>query len=508
MKFNELELREELQKVLVENGFEDATEIQSESIPVALSGRDIIGQAQTGTGKTLAFCLPILNAVADNDSLQVLMLAPTRELAVQIANEIDKLTKYMDVKVLSVYGGDPIDRQIQFLKKRPQIVVGTPGRVLDLIKRGKLKLHEVQYFVLDEVDEMLNMGFIDDVELIASKLNRDKQTLFFSATMPDRIKNICTKFLNDPEIIRVKSKSLTVDKVDQYYVVCKDQQKYQMLKNIIDFKANDKTIIFTQTKRKADEVYEFLIDHKYKVDKIHGDLTQKQRLSTIDRFKAGKLNFIVATDVVARGIDIEGVQLVINLELPQDIEYYIHRIGRTGRGNAARGEAITIVTPRAYDKEFRHYERKLNCVIDKFVPPTESEIVSKLQVSYFEKISESLSKDIEQSYYDLADMFAGEDSRVVIAALLQSAYPELSTKKRKVETVNTDRPRRDGDRRNDRGGRNGSGRGGYGKGRPNRSSRDGDRRRDNRDSRDRSDRPKSHGFKDTKKKRRRKIMED
>lgn len=431
MKFNELEIREEILKAIEDMGFTEATEIQSEAIKIAKTGRDIIAQAQTGTGKTASFVIPMFENLENNDELQALILAPTRELAVQINEEVKKIGKYLDFKSVAVYGGDPIDKQVKLLKENPQVVVGTPGRILDLIRRKKLKFHNMNMFILDEVDEMLNMGFIDDVEEIASKMVNNKQTMMFSATMPDRIKKIAKRFLNDAEHIKIAAKSMTVDKVDQYYTIAKESKKSGVLKNIIDFSGYNKIIIFTQTKRKADEVFAFLADSGYLVDKIHGDLTQKQRLSTIDRFRKGKLNIIVATDVVARGIDIEDVELVVNLELPQDIEYYIHRIGRTGRGNAQKGEAITIVSPNVYKNEFSKYPKYLNCEIHEYSLPTEKEITAKLQTEMYDKLMQMEANNVDSVYYNLVDMFAGEDMRTILARVFSIYAPEISLENRR-----------------------------------------------------------------------------
>ncbi len=433
MNFNETNLRHEILSSLDEIGFKTMTEIQERAINVALNGIDVLAQAQTGTGKTAAFCLPIIHQIENNDDMQAIILAPTRELAVQITTEFKKMASHIPyIKAISVYGGDPIDKQINLLRDKPQVVIGTPGRIQDLINRKKLKLHQIRFFVLDEVDEMLNMGFIDDVVEIEKKMPRDKQTLFFSATMPKKIKTISQKFLADDfEHIKVDAKSLTVDKVDQYYLTCKDSRKYEALKNILDLKQSKKTIIFTQTKRRADETFDFLISQNFKIEKIHGDLSQQQRLQTINRLRNGYVDIIVATDVVARGIDIDGIELVINLQLPQDIEYYIHRIGRTGRaGN--RGEAITIVSHNEYKKHFQHYAKHLKCRINEMPLPNDDEIIHVQMEREYTKIAKHLvNNEVEPIFQEMANMFDIDDLREVLSIVFQENYPQLSKTKRK-----------------------------------------------------------------------------
>ncbi len=481
MNFNETKLRPEILSALEAMKFESMTEIQERAVVSGIEGNDILAQAQTGTGKTAAFCLPIIHQIEDNDSLQAIMLAPTRELAVQITTEFKKMAQHIPyIKAVSVYGGDPIDKQMKLLRERPQVVIGTPGRIQDLINRKKLKLHEIRFFVLDEVDEMLNMGFIDDVIEIEKKMPRTKQTLFFSATMPKQIKNVSGKFLREGyDHIKVDAKSLTVDKVDQYYITCKDSRKYEALKNVLDAKQSKKTIIFTQTKRRADETFDFLISQDFKIEKIHGDLSQQQRLQTINRLRNGQVDIIVATDVVARGIDIDGIELVINLQLPQDIEYYIHRIGRTGRaGNI--GEAITIVSHNEYKRHFQHYPKQLKCTITEMDIPKDDEIIQVQMEREYQKVAKGLvAGDTEQVFRDMANMFSEEDLREALAIVFQENYPQLSKSKRKK--VIKDQFEKTHGHRGDGNGRGGNGRGGNGgRNRRDGGRRDGGRRRDDR----------------------------
>lgn len=473
MNFNETNLRPEILKALDAMNFEKMTEIQERAVTSGIAGNDILAQAQTGTGKTAAFCLPIINQIEDTDSLQAIMLAPTRELAVQITTEFKKMSKNIPyINAVSVYGGDPIDKQIKLLRDRPQVVIGTPGRIQDLINRKKLKLHEIKFFVLDEVDEMLNMGFIDDVIEIEKKMPREKQTLFFSATMPKQIKTVSSRFLKEGyDNIKVDAKSLTVDKVEQFYITCKDSRKYEALKNILDAKQSKKTIIFTQTKRKADETFDFLISQNFKIEKIHGDLSQQQRLQTINRLRNGQVDIIVATDVVARGIDIDGIELVINLQLPQDIEYYIHRIGRTGRAGA-KGEAITIVSHNEYKRHFQHYPKQLKCTIKEMDIPKDDEIINVQMQREYQKIAKTLlDGEIEPIYREMAQMFDGDDLRDVLAIVFQNNYPQLSKNKRK-KIIKEQFEKTHGHRESDGGSRGGSRNGSRG------GSRNSDRRRD------------------------------
>ncbi len=477
MKFNEMNLRPELIKALDDLGFENASEIQTQAIPSGLEGQDVLAQAQTGTGKTIAFLLPILqNLTVEQNSLQSLILAPTRELAIQIKDEIEKLTTHMDVNAVAVYGGEQIDRQMRALKTKPAIVVGTPGRTLDLIKRKKLNLSHVRFFVLDEVDEMLNMGFLEDVETIFELMPESKQTLFFSATLPDRIKKITSKFLNEPMHIKVKAKSMTVEKVEQSFMIVKQKRKPAVLKRLLLLRQGQRIIIFAKTKRSCDELHSFLVENKYRAAKIHGDIEQKNRIKTINDFKLRKFDVLVASDVVARGIDIEGVDLVINFELPQDIEYYIHRIGRTARGNAKKGEAITLVSPALYKREFIHYPKELNCDIKEIEVPTNKEVNAILAKNYQEELKQKLNdKEIKEVYLDFAnDLLTDQEPQAVINLLLSELYPELAREVDEDLTIGNERDdskgrkKRNGSNNRSRQGRDG-GRGG------NRGGRDGNR---------------------------------
>lgn len=345
LKFTELNLSEDIQSAVVTAGFEKVSPIQEMTIPLALEGKDVIGQAQTGTGKTAAFGLPTLNKIrTDENIIQALVIAPTRELAVQSQEELFRFGRDKGVKVRSVYGGASIDKQIKALKSGAHIVVGTPGRLLDLIKRKALKLDHVETLILDEADEMLNMGFLEDIEAIISRVPEERQTLLFSATMPAPIKQIGVKFMKNPEHVQIKNKELTNVNVEQYYVRVKEQEKFDTMTRLMDVDQPELSIVFGRTKRRVDEITRGLKLRGFRAEGIHGDLDQNKRLRVIRDFKGDQVDILVATDVAARGLDISNVTHVYNYDITQDPESYVHRIGRTGRAGKS-GESITFVSP-------------------------------------------------------------------------------------------------------------------------------------------------------------------
>ena len=347
-KFKNLQISDVIINALNDMGFEEPTPIQEGSIPVALEGHDMIGQAQTGTGKTAAYGIPVLEkilAAGASKELQSVILSPTRELAIQVAEEINHLAQYTPVQALPIYGGQDMERQLRRLRKSPQIIVATPGRLIDHMKRGTVKLSSISTIVLDEADEMLNMGFIDDINLIMSATPETRQTLLFSATMPAPIQKLAETFLKDPQIIRMKAKEVTIDLVEQSYIEVADRQKFDVLCRLLDLQEPDLAIIFVRTKRRVDELSEGLKKRGYSAEGIHGDLTQAKRDSVIRQFREKTIDILVATDVAARGLDISGVTHVYNYDLPQDPESYVHRVGRTGRAGQS-GEATTFVIAR------------------------------------------------------------------------------------------------------------------------------------------------------------------
>ena len=343
-KFEELQLDDRIIRAITEMGFEEASPIQAQAIPVVLEGRDMIGQAQTGTGKTAAFGLPLLQKVDPKvKKLQAVVLLPTRELAIQVAEELRRFAKFMHgIKVLPVYGGQDIVRQIRALKDGTQIVVGTPGRVMDHMRRKTVKMDHVHTVVLDEADEMLNMGFLEDMETILSQLPEERQTLMFSATMPQAIADIAKKFQKDPVTVRVIKKELTVPKVTQYYYEVTPKNKVEVMCRLLDMYSPKLSIIFCNTKRQVDELVQALQGRGYFAEGLHGDLKQVQRDRVMESFRNGRTDILIATDVAARGIDVGNVEAVFNYDIPQDDEYYVHRIGRTGRAGR-EGKAFSLV---------------------------------------------------------------------------------------------------------------------------------------------------------------------
>ena len=345
LKFNEFNLSADLLAEIEKAGFVEASPIQEQTIPLALEGKDVIGQAQTGTGKTAAFGLPTLEKIRTEEAtIQALVIAPTRELAVQSQEELFRFGRSKGVKVRSVYGGSNIEKQIKALKSGAHIVVGTPGRLLDLIKRKALKLQDIETLILDEADEMLNMGFLEDIEAIISRVPENRQTLLFSATMPEAIKRIGVQFMKDPEHVKIAAKELTTELVDQYYIRVKEQEKFDTMTRLMDVEQPELAIVFGRTKRRVDELTRGLKIRGFRAEGIHGDLDQNKRLRVLRDFKNGNLDILVATDVAARGLDISGVTHVYNYDIPQDPESYVHRIGRTGRAGKS-GQSITFVAP-------------------------------------------------------------------------------------------------------------------------------------------------------------------
>ena len=347
VRFEELSLSEEMQRAISEVGYEEASPIQSAAIPVLLEGRDVIGQAQTGTGKTAAFAIPAIEKVDTNSrEVQAIVLCPTRELAVQVSGEIQKLGKYKrGLAVVPIYGGSSYDRQFRALERGVQIVIGTPGRVMDHIERGTLKLDHCKMIILDEADEMLDMGFRDDIETVLKKMPEERQTVFFSATMSKPIMDMTKRYQKDPQIVKVNHQEMTVTNIEQSYFEVRGPQKKDVLTRLIDMYNIKSGIVFANTKRMVDEIVGDLQAKGYFAEGLHGDMGQQQRQNTLDKFRKGTLEILVATDVAARGIDVENVEVVVNYDLPADEEYYVHRIGRTGRAGKL-GKAFTFVSGR------------------------------------------------------------------------------------------------------------------------------------------------------------------
>lgn len=418
VKFGDLGLNNNVLKAIDDLGFEEPSSIQAEVIPVLLQGFDVIGQAQTGTGKTLAFGAPILsNMERDTNKIHSLVLTPTRELAIQVNDELARIAKYSRVNIMPVYGGQPIDRQIRSLRKGMDIVVGTPGRIIDLLGRKIIDFSAISYLVIDEADEMLNMGFIDDIEEIINNCNRERQTMLFSATMPDAIKKLSKRYMKqDTKHISIVSNTMTVSTTEQFYYEIKQKDRFESLCRILDVDEPTSAMIFCKTKRGVDELVEGLQGRGYNVEGMHGDMNQSQRLNTLRKFKEGSLDFMVATDVAARGIDVENVTHVINYDLPQDTESYVHRIGRTGRAHK-EGIAYTLVTSREY-MSLKQIEKATRSKIRRKEIPTIDEIFSAKYKNILTKVRGTLENGEYKKFVPLAAELDEEFNLVDVAAAL------------------------------------------------------------------------------------------
>ncbi|MBS4202297.1 DEAD/DEAH box helicase [Bacillus sp. FJAT-49732] len=419
-KFADLNLSPALLKAVNRMGFEEATPIQAKTIPLSMEGKDLIGQAQTGTGKTAAFGIPLIEKIdVKSQHVQGIIIAPTRELAIQVSEELYKIGMDARVRVLAVYGGSDIQRQIRSLKKGPHIIVGTPGRILDHINRRTLKLGNVHTLILDEADEMLNMGFIDDIESILETVPEERQTLLFSATMPEPIRRIAERFMRSPEIVRVQAKEMTVPLIEQFFVKVPEKEKFDVLARLIDVQSPELAIVFGRTKRRVDELSNALTVRGYTAEGIHGDLSQAKRLSVLKKFKEGKVDVLVATDVAARGLDISGVTHVYNYDIPQDPESYVHRIGRTGRAGK-EGMAITFVSPREMGY-LRIVEQTTKKRMQPMRPPTWDEALEGQQRITMEKLEESIKEGNLDEYKSVAKelLIEHDDAITVIAAALK-----------------------------------------------------------------------------------------
>lgn len=423
LRFEEINLSNEIKKGIQELGFEEMTPIQAKSIPLLLKGMDIIGQAQTGTGKTAAFGIPILEMCdSEERNIQALVLCPTRELSIQVAEEVSKLGRFKKgLQVLPVYGGQPIERQLRALKKGVQIVIGTPGRVIDHIRRKTIRTDNIKMMVLDEADEMFDMGFRDDIELVMNTLPKERQTIFFSATMPHEIVRFASKYQKDPEMIKVVHKELTVPKVEQCYFELKEHMKTEILSRLIDMHNPKLTIVFCNTKKRVDELTTELQGRGYFADGLHGDLKQPQRDTVMGKFRKGTIDILVATDVAARGLDVDNVDLVVNYDMPQDEEYYVHRIGRTARAGRA-GVAFSFVAGRDIYK-LKDIQKYTKTKIERRDLPTLKDIEERYTLSMLEKIKEEVDRGELSKYEKIVDSLLQDDyTSIDIAAALLKFY--------------------------------------------------------------------------------------
>ncbi len=404
--FKEFGFSDEILRAVEDMGFEEPTRIQSQTIPMILAGKDVTGHSQTGTGKTAAFAIPALEMTDPNDkTVQVLILCPTRELAIQASDEMRKFGKYVEgIKVVPIYGGQSIDHQIKALKQGVQIVIGTPGRVMDHMRRKTLKLGNVKLVVLDEADEMLNMGFREDMETILKDTPNSRQTVLFSATMPKEILRISKEYQKDPVSISVVHKQLTVPGISQYYLETAKGKKIEILCRLIDIYAPRLSLVFCNTKKMVDEVAAQLQTRGYFADALHGDLRQSTRTNIIDSFKKGKTEILVATDVAARGLDIENVEIVFNYDVPQDDEYYIHRIGRTGRAGKT-GKSFTFINGRGQLYAIKNLQKFANTKITAHPIPTLKEIEENKNNRLFDEIVKIVDNDEHLKYMNSIELF-------------------------------------------------------------------------------------------------------
>lgn len=413
IKFEELKISRDVLKAIEDMGFEETTPIQTNAIPPALEGRDIIGQAQTGTGKTAAFGIPLLERVdPDNKNPQAIILCPTRELAIQVAEELKRLARYKrNLHTLPVYGGQSIKRQIKVLKKGVQVIIGTPGRVMDHMRRGTLQLSGVDFLVLDEADVMLDMGFIDDIEKILEDIPQDRQTLFFSATIPKTIINLGKRYQKDAKLIRIAHENLTAPSIEQYYYEIKRGDKLKVLTRLIDMHLPQLSLIFCNTRKQVDELNIQLQARGYLADALHGGMNQNQRDRVMDKFRNGIIEHLVATDVAARGIDVDNVEAVFNYDLPQDTDYYVHRIGRTGRAGKT-GTAYTFVVGKDIYK-LRDIQKYTKIKIERQNIPSLNDI-EEVQI---EKFVSNLKNYIEKEHL-------GKHTKI-IEGLLEDDYTAI-----------------------------------------------------------------------------------
>ncbi|MDO5715989.1 MAG: DEAD/DEAH box helicase, partial [Tissierellia bacterium] len=409
--------------------------MQEKIIPIIQDGVDVIGQSQTGTGKTAAFAIPLIEKIdEDLKKPQVLVVTPTRELALQVADEFKSLAKYCnDIRSLAIYGGEPIQKQIKALKRGPQIIVGTPGRLMDHLRRRTLRFQFLHTVVIDEADEMLRMGFRDDIETIFNAIEGKTQGLLFSATMPKPILDLTKRYLSKAKYIRVQSDSVVTDTIHQTMVTIKKSDKKDALYRILESKNPHRGIVFCNTKRMVDQITRELCSKGFSADRIHGDMKQTQRIKVLQRFNEGKLQYLVATDVAARGLDIQKVDLVVNYDLPELEEYYVHRIGRSGRAGL-EGESISLVTHRDRDK-FREIETYMDRDVEHVLVPSLKTVNQTKIDEFLQKLVEAIDENQLEDYYGIIDRLEGRgySSRKIAAALLAK---ELSIQTRNDYDIN------------------------------------------------------------------------
>jgi ATP-dependent RNA helicase DeaD len=450
--FASLHLREELVQAITGLGYAEPTPIQAAIIPIMLTGADVIGQAQTGTGKTAAFALPILQNFTPGRYVQALILAPTRELALQVADSMTVYGKHLDVRILAVYGGQPYGPQISRLNRGVDVVVGTPGRLLDLIERNALNIKHVRTLVLDEADEMLNMGFMEDVEKILAETPSERQTALFSATMPPRIRSLANRFMREPQHVHIKRDTLTLASTEQRYYLVHEADKTNALTRLFEVEPIRSALIFARTRAETATLANELVVRGIPAEAIHGDLDQNARERVLGRFRANQLKVLVATDVAARGLDIEDISHVFNYHLPDDAEVYVHRIGRTGRAGRA-GVAITLLSPRE-KRRLREVEALTKQPIKKMELPTVAEIHRHREEDVIEKVRVWLGRGRFKRELEMVQELveAGNDPLNVAAAALKIARADEKQRPiAEIEEVKSDRRDRSAERDGKRG---------------------------------------------------------
>jgi ATP-dependent RNA helicase DeaD len=426
--FSDFALHKTIQQAIHDMGFEEPSPIQEQCIPKILEGVDLIGQAQTGTGKTAAFGLPLIEKMTNKNAVQAIVLTPTRELAIQVSGELRKIAKYKRVRTLPIYGGQSIGHQIRALKQGVQVVIGTPGRVLDHLRRKTLRLDQVSMLVLDEADEMLDMGFQEDIEAIIKETPKERQTLLFSATMPQEILRLARKYMDNPETVSISRKEVTAPTIEQVYYKVFERSKLESLCRILDSEEIELGIVFCRTKRGVDELTEALQERGYLASGLHGDLSQAQRDKVMQSFRDSTIELLVATDVAARGIDVGNVSHVVNYDIPQDPESYVHRIGRTGRAGR-KGIAMTLVTPREM-KQLRTIEKISKTTLESRNVPSFEEVMERQQSIWKEQLISLVESDDDMTPFlevvaQLKEQYPLE--KVTAAALSLAFAPSVSS---------------------------------------------------------------------------------
>jgi ATP-dependent RNA helicase DeaD len=487
MKFTDFNLKSELNKAIETAGFVEPSPVQQEAIPEVLKGKDIVAQAQTGTGKTAAFGLPVLNMMKCDGSVEMVVIVPTRELAIQVSDELFKFGKFLNLKTATVYGGSSYSRQIKHVENA-SIVVATPGRFLDLLSKNQININP-KFVVLDEADEMMDMGFLDDIKEIFNYLNGREQTLMFSATMPAPIKKLAEKILNEPSFITVTKSEMTNTKISQSFYVVEEYERDDALIRLFDYKNPNKAIVFCKMKRDVDRLSTYLVSQGYSAKGLHGDMEQRQREEVIKAFKSDTLEVLIATDVAARGLDVKGVSHVFNYQLPFDSESYVHRIGRTGRGGQ-EGSAVSIVTPAEF-KSLHKIQKDVGTEITSKTVPNKDAVKDKTLATMLENIS---AQEIDESVYDLVEQLKENFDLSSITYKLASMLLKNSDVKGK-DTIGKskkdiefllERAKKSGGRGDSRGRGRGGNRGSRGsRGRSRNSDRNGSRGSDSRGGRGR-----------------------